>query len=183
MKRLLDIALALLLLPFALTLVAFAAVAIKLDSRGPALFKQVRVGKDRRPFTMFKLRTMQIGTAQRASHEIGSTQITRVGRWLRRTKIDELPQLLSVLQGHMSFVGPRPCLPAQHELVAERDARGVFSVRPGITGRAQLTGIDMSSPRELAEADAAYVADQSLSGDICLIIRTALGRGSGDTVR
>ena len=182
-KRLLDLALALLLLPFAVVILALAAIAVRLDSPGPAFFRQQRVGRDRRPFTLLKLRTMRAGTRDAASHEVGAAQVTRIGGFLRRSKIDELPQIFSVLRGDMSFVGPRPCLPVQEELVAERDRRGVYAVRPGITGPAQLAGVDMSTPVKLAEIDAGYVAERSLTGDIGLILKTAIGGGSGDAAR
>ncbi len=101
---------------------------------------------------------------------------------MRRTKVDELPQIWSVIRGDMSFVGPRPCLPSQTELVRERQSLGVFDVLPGITGPAQLAGIDMSMPTRLAEMDAAYARNVSLWNDVTLIFATALGRGSGDAV-
>ncbi len=182
-KRLFDLAFALALLPVAIPVLAVAAVAVVLDSPGPAFFRQERVGRHRRAFTLIKIRTMSAGTRQAASHEVGAAQITRVGAFLRKTKIDELPQIFSVLLGHMSFVGPRPCLPVQEELVEERSKRGVYAVRPGITGPAQIAGIDMSTPVRLAETDAAYVADRSFFGDLELILRTALGGGSGDAAR
>lgn len=182
-KRALDIVLALALLPFVLPVLALAAVAVRLDSPGPAFFRQERVGRHRRPFSLLKIRTMSHGTPQAASHEVGASQVTRVGAVLRRTKIDELPQIFAVLAGDMSFVGPRPCLAVQEELVTERDRRGVYDVLPGITGPAQVAGVDMSTPVELAEIDARYVRERSLAGDICLIARTALGRGSGDAAR
>jgi len=99
---------------------------------------------------------------------------------LRRTKIDELPQLWNVLIGDMSLVGPRPCLPSQTQLIAERARRGVLALRPGITGVGQLAGLDMSAPVALAEADAAYLARWTLRGDVVMLIQTALGKGGGD---
>lgn len=181
-KRLFDVALALAFALPALLLCLICVVAIRREDPEPALFRQVRVGRDRRPFTLYKLRTMSSGTGDRASHEVSTAQITRVGRILRRTKLDELPQLINVLRGDMSFVGPRPCLPSQEVLVAERDRRGVYAVRPGITGPAQLAGIDMSTPIELAKADAGYAARVNLADDLRYILSTALGRGSGDAV-
>ena len=182
-KRLLDLVLAIGLLPLVVPLLAVAAIAVKLDSPGPAFFRQDRVGRDRKPFTMLKLRTMDRATRHAASHEIDALQITRVGRFLRRTKIDELPQIFSVLAGDMSVVGPRPCLPVQDELIAERERRGVYRALPGITGPAQIAGIDMSTPALLAEVDARYVTERTLGGDIALIVRTGLGGGAGDAVR
>ncbi len=181
-KRLFDLMLALLISVPAVVICVGCAIAIGRDRSGPAIFRQVRVGRNRRPFVLYKLRTMSVGTGDRASHEVSEAQITRVGQVLRRTKLDELPQLLNVLKGDMSFVGPRPCLSSQTQLIEERDRRGVYALRPGITGPAQLAGIDMSTPVELAEADAAYLSHIYLIGDVRNMVLTALGRGSGDAV-
>jgi O-antigen biosynthesis protein WbqP len=179
-KRLLDVSLALVMAGPALVVVLIASLAIKLESPGPALFWQVRVGRHRRPFKLLKLRTMFVGTESRGSHEVGTASVTKVGKVLRETKIDELPQILFVLRGDMSFVGPRPCLPMQTELIEERAQLGVYDVRPGITGKAQLAGIDMSTPKLLAETDAQYVQERSLRGDLRILAATLVGRGKGD---
>ncbi len=181
-KRIFDILLGLVILGPATLLCLPCIIAIRLESTGPGLFRQVRVGRRQRPFTLYKLRTMTVDTGDRASHEVSAAQITRIGNFLRRTKLDELPQVLNVLLGQMSFVGPRPCLPSQTELVAERQARGVFGIRPGVTGPAQIAGIDMSTPVELAEADAAYMQTRSFAGDLRLLWATARGSGRGDAV-
>nr|MCC5647827.1 sugar transferase [Nostoc sp. CHAB 5824] len=144
------------------------------------IFRQTRVGRNNIPFEIFKLRTMKPDTVNVASHEVTQSQITRVGAWLRRLKFDELPQLYNVLNGTMSFVGPRPCLPSQHELIAERMSRGVTSLLPGITGFGQLAGLDMSTPRKLAIADAYYVGSWSLKRDLAILFQTATGGGRGD---
>ena len=120
---------------------------------GSPIFLQQRVGKNQKPFTLFKIRTMRIGTVSRPSHITDMSELTRLGLWLRRTKVDELPQLLNVLAGSMSIVGPRPCLLSQENLIAARDRRGVFSVRPGLTGLSQIQNIDMSDIELLAETD------------------------------
>lgn len=182
-KRVLDVILALAAAPPAALLCLGCILAIRLEDAGPAVFRQVRVGRDRKPFVLYKLRTMAVGTGDRASHEVSQARITPIGRILRKTKLDELPQLINVLRGEMSFVGPRPCLPNQEVLVAERDRRGVYQVRPGITGPAQLAGVDMSTPVELAEADALYVRRMNLWDDVRYLVRTALGSGSGDAVK
>lgn len=182
-KRTFDIVLAIVLAPFACVLCALCVVAIRLEGEGPAIFRQVRVGRQRKPFTLFKLRTMTVGTGDRASHEVSHSQITRLGAFLRKAKLDELPQILNVLKGDMSFVGPRPCLPSQHLLVSEREKRGVYRIRPGITGPAQVAGIDMSTPVELAEADAGYARSCNLPDDLKYIFLTAAGRGNGDAVK
>lgn len=183
MKRLFDIVAAagglVLLSPLLLVLV----VLIRRDSPGPAVFAQPRVGRDRRVFICRKLRTMREGTAHVPTHEAPQAQITRIGRFLRRTKLDELPQLWNVLVGEMSFVGPRPCLPSQELLVAERDRRGVYALRPGITGLAQIEGIDMSDPIRLAARDADYLATRSFVGDLAILMRTFVGQGGGDRTR
>ena len=183
MKHAFDTMLAALAVLLALLLCIPALIAIRLESPGNPLFLQTRVGKNQKPFTLVKLRTMVAGTAHRGSHEVSTAQITRIGAFLRKTKIDELPQIWNVLTGDMSFVGPRPNLPNQSELIAERDARGVYDVRPGITGPAQLAGIDMSTPAKLADADADYIATRSFTGDLKLIVQTATGGGRGDAVK
>jgi lipopolysaccharide/colanic/teichoic acid biosynthesis glycosyltransferase len=118
-----------------------------------------------------------------ASHLVGADAITPLGGFLRRTKLDELPQLWNVLRGDMSLVGPRPCLFGQKELIAERDAHGVFAFRPGITGLAQINRIDMSTPQLLAEMDQKMLGELSLAKYFGYIIDTILGKGSGDGVR
>ncbi|MHA6689592.1 sugar transferase [Devosia sp. A449] len=182
-KRLLDIVMALVLAPIAIPLCLGCIIAIRLGDGGAAVFRQTRVGLRRKPFVLYKLRTMSVGTGDRASHEVSGSHITAIGKVLRKTKLDELPQLLNVLWGDMSFVGPRPCLPSQNLLVEERDRLGVFGVRPGITGPAQVSGVDMSSPHELAAIDAAYAKSITLVDDFRYILQTALGRGSGDAVK
>ena len=182
-KRLFDIGLALLLLPLAVMLCLPAAVAIRLETPGHPFFRQVRVGRGQKPFVLWKLRSMDKGTKSTASHKVTPEAVTRIGGLIRRYKIDELPQIWNVLRGDMSFVGPRPCLPSQSELIAERAARGVFDVRPGITGLAQLRGIDMSTPQRLAQTDAAYLARKSFSADLRLILGTLAGQGWGDAAR
>lgn len=155
---------------------------IRCTSIGPAIFRQERVGKEQKVFVCYKLRTMAAGTKQAGTHEVSASSVTGVGKVLRKTKLDELPQLWNVLCGEMSLVGPRPCLPSQLELIEEREKRGVFSVLPGITGLGQVRGIDMSVPERLAECDAEYVAKQSLGLDLSLLIQTVLGAGREDRV-
>ncbi len=175
MKRALDIAAAIVGLVFAVPIIAAAAIAIRLDSPGPALFCQTRVGRRRQLFTCYKLRTMHVGTAERATHLIGEAAITRFGRFARRTKLDEVPQLFNVLTGDMSLVGPRPCLPSQTELVEARSRLGVFEARPGVTGLAQIQGVDMSTPQRLAELDSEYLRSRTLAGDLRIIVATIFG--------
>lgn len=159
------------------------AVLIRLDSPGPAFFRQERVGRRKRPFHCYKLRTMAAGTRQAGTHEIAAASVTRAGRFLRRTKLDELPQLWNIVRGEMRFVGPRPCLPSQIDLIRERETRGVYAAIPGITGLGQVRGLDMSDPVRLAECDAEYVRTRNLRLDLVIVLQTLLGGGGGDRVK
>jgi lipopolysaccharide/colanic/teichoic acid biosynthesis glycosyltransferase len=158
-------------------------VLVRVKSSGPGIFRQVRVGREGREFVCYKFRTMQVGTPNRASHEVSASAVTGIGQFLRRTKLDELPQLFNVLAGQMSFVGPRPCLPSQTELVAARRRRGVLAIRPGITGLAQIKGIDMSDPERLSREDERYILLQGLMPDLKIMLATVRGRGGGDRVK
>lgn len=149
---------------------------------GSPLFRQERVGRHQKPFTLVKFRTMRPDTASVATHLADASAVTKLGRFLRRSKLDELPQLWNVLKGEMSLVGPRPCLFTQTELIAERASRGVFGARPGITGLAQIHGIDMSTPRLLAETDALMLKEMSLRAYFIFILKTVTGSGSGDRI-
>jgi O-antigen biosynthesis protein WbqP len=149
---------------------------------GSPFFLQQRVGRHQHPFVLVKFRTMRLGTPSVATHLADASKITRLGSFLRRTKLDELPQLWNVLKGDMSLVGPRPCLFSQTDLIVERASRGVFDVRPGITGWAQIQGIDMSTPQLLAEADAVMLSRMSMHNYFKYIFKTVLGAGSGDII-
>jgi lipopolysaccharide/colanic/teichoic acid biosynthesis glycosyltransferase len=156
---------------------------VGLFDTGSPLFFQERVGRDQEPFTLVKFRTMRPDTASVASHLADASAITPLGAFLRRTKLDELPQLWNVLKGAMSLVGPRPCLFNQTELIAERQIRGVFEVRPGITGLAQVNNIDMSTPKLLAETDARMLRELTLGLYFKYIFMTVGGKGAGDRVK
>jgi lipopolysaccharide/colanic/teichoic acid biosynthesis glycosyltransferase len=153
-----------------------------IDNRSPIFF-QVRVGRYQERFVLVKFRTMRSETASVATHLVDKSAVTSLGHFLRRTKLDELPQLWNVLKGDMSLVGPRPCLFNQAELIAERAKRGVFKARPGITGLAQIQGIDMSTPQLLAQTDAEMVDSLTVFTYFRFIMLTVLGRGAGDRVR
>ncbi len=183
MKRAVDLCLAVVGLPLAAPVMLVCMVAIRLTSPGPVILRQTRIGHHEQPFTCLKLRTMHAQTREAPSHETPASAVTPLGAWLRRLKFDELPQLFNIIRGEMSFVGPRPCLPGQVELIAARRARGLYVLRPGITGVAQVAGIDMSDPERLAEADAAYLESGSLILDLRLILATLTGAGRGDRVR
>jgi O-antigen biosynthesis protein WbqP len=156
---------------------------VGLGDTGVPLLRQVRVGRHSQPFTLVKFRTMRIDTSHVASHLADAAAITPWGGFLRRTKLDELPQLWNVLKGEMSLVGPRPCLFNQVILIEERASRGVFAVRPGITGLAQINGIDMSTPELLAEIDAQMLKGLDLATYFTYILKTVVGAGRGDRIR
>ena len=155
---------------------------IGLFDTGSPLFRQQRLGRYQQPFTLVKFRTMRPDTASVATHLASASAITRFGGFLRKTKLDELPQLWNVLKGEMSLVGPRPGLANQTELTAAREQHGVFNVRPGITGLAQVNAIDMSTPELLAKTDAQMIATLSLAHYFKYIIMTVTGKGSGDRI-
>lgn len=163
--------------------VLLAIYLVGLFDTGSPVFRQVRVGRKKTPFTLVKFRTMRLDTTSVASHLVDASAITPLGTFLRRTKLDELPQLWNVLVGDMSLVGPRPCLFNQVELINEREQRNVFKVRPGVTGLAQLNNIDMSTPKLLAETDANMLKNLTLSSYLMYIIMTVSGKGAGDGVK
>ena len=150
---------------------------------GSPIFRQERVGKNKQPFNLYKFRSMHINTKSVATHLANVSSITPFGRFLRKSKLDELPQLFNVLRGNMSLVGPRPNLFNQEELIAERYARGVYNVRPGITGLAQIQKIDMSTPQLLAEIDAKMTAHLNVWYYFKYIFLTVFGKGFGDRIK
>jgi O-antigen biosynthesis protein WbqP len=156
---------------------------IGLFDTGSPLFKQERVGRHKKPFTLYKFRTMNVKAKSVATHLADGSQITKFGGFLRRTKLDELPQLINVLKGEMSLVGPRPNLFNQIELIEERDKRGVYDHLPGITGLAQINEIDMSTPEMLAEKDAEMLAKITVKDYFMYILATVTGKGQGDRVK
>lgn len=180
MKRLFDVLLALVAAPIALIICLLVAIPIALECRASPLFFQKRLGRGEKPFRLLKLRTMQPSTPSVASHKVEADNILVTGRILRRLKIDELPQIWNVLNGTMSFIGPRPGLPNQLDLLEARRAHGIFALSPGITGVAQIAGIDMSTPEKLAMADKSYIGPWSMARDIRILWATATGAGVGD---
>ncbi|MBM4230121.1 MAG: sugar transferase [Gammaproteobacteria bacterium] len=153
-----------------------------LETRSP-IFRQVRLGRHRRPFVLLKFRTMRLETLNVPTHLISASSVTPLGRFMRRTKLDELPQLWNVLCGDMSLVGPRPGLPSQAALTEARMRAAVFEARPGVTGLAQLEGVDMSEPERLAEVDARMLSELTVAYYFRCIFKTAVGGGRGDRIR
>ncbi|MFD0994129.1 sugar transferase [Tenacibaculum geojense] len=150
---------------------------------GSPIFKQKRVGKNQKPFTLLKFRTMGVNTKSVATHLASSSSVTKLGAFLRKSKLDELPQLINVLKGDMSLVGPRPNLFNQKELIKERNERGVYNSLPGITGLAQINEIDMSTPKKLAEVDAKMLQDLTFKKYFYYIFATVGGKGAGDRIK
>ena len=155
---------------------------IGLFDTGKPIFVQERVGKNKKPFNLYKFRTMDVNTKSVASHLASASSVTKFGAFLRKSKLDELPQLVNVLIGDMSLVGPRPNLFNQTELIQERDSRGVYSVIPGITGLAQINEVDMSTPKKLSELDAEMIKTLNLKNYFHYIFATVGGKGQGDRV-
>ena len=182
MLRVFDFLFSLLGLIVGLPVLLVISVVGMIDTGSP-LFKQERVGRNQKPFTLVKFRTMRVGTASVASHLADTAAITPIGHFLRRTKLDELPQLWNVLWGDMSLVGPRPGLFNQQALLQARQQHGVFAARPGITGLAQVSGIDMSTPELLAQTDAKMLATLNLTNYFRYILQTVTGKGQGDAVK
>jgi len=182
MIRLFDILFSLFGLILCLPLFSIILALGWFDNKSP-LFVQKRVGRNQIFFILIKFRSMRHDTISTATHLADASAVTPFGRFLRRTKLDELPQLWNVLRGEMSLVGPRPCLVNQEDLIAERASRGVFDVRPGITGLAQIQGIDMSTPVLLAKTDAEMLKSLNIFNYFRYIFLTIVGKGSGDRVR
>lgn len=174
-KRIFDFCLAFVALIILSPLLLIVALAIRLDSKGPALFKQVRIGKHNKPFTIFKFRSMKTETPDLPTGELSNPAqyVTRLGRFLRKSSIDELPQLLNILRGEMSFVGPRPALYNQYDLIKRRSELGVDSLLPGLTGHAQINGRDDITDSEKIQLDYEYLQQAGFWFDIKIIFKTA----------
>jgi len=157
-------------------------IIIGLFDTGSPLFFQKRMGKDGKPFTLIKFRTMYKDSQSVATHLISKSSVTPFGTFLRKSKLDELPQLVNVLFGDMSIVGPRPNLFNQTELISVRKALDVYSVRPGITGIAQINDIDMSTPETLARLDSDMIRNLNSVSYLLIIFQTVTGKGFGDRI-
>lgn len=184
-KRVLDVVLSVGILIGAWPFMLIAAIAIKVeDPKGPVIFKQIRVGKDKKPFKIYKFRSMWTETPDVPTHLLSDPNqfITKVGAFLRKTSIDEVPQLINILKGDMSFVGPRPSLFSQEDLIEERDKRNVHRVRPGLTGLAQVSGRDELPILVKAAYDGEYVEKMSLKLDVNLFFRTFISVAKSEGV-
>ena len=176
MKRLFDLCLALLALVFLLLPILVVALMVRLTSIGPVLYFSDRVGRNNRIFKMPKFRTMQVNTPAVATHLLSNPAqfLTPIGSFLRKSSLDELPQLLSIIRGDMSFVGPRPALFNQDDLVALRTHYGVDKLVPGLTGWAQINGRDELPIPEKVKLDVDYMNNQSFLFDLKIILLTFL---------
>jgi lipopolysaccharide/colanic/teichoic acid biosynthesis glycosyltransferase len=193
-KRALDVVLSTILLVDLLPVFGLCALAIRLESRGPVLFRQQRIGQDGQPFTMLKFRSMYVDADARAHQAfvtsfirgtaegqptgdgqvyklVRDSRVTRVGRWLRKTSLDELPQLINVLRGEMSLVGPRPPLPYEVAQYTPADLRRL-AARPGITGLWQVSGRSKTTFAEMVALDLAYIRTRSLRTDLAILLKT-----------
>lgn len=174
MKRALDFIFSALLLVFLSPIFLIIVAAVKISSKGPAFFTQRRIGKNNKEFILYKFRTMKIGTPDVATHLLSNPKqyITRVGKVLRKTSFDELPQLLNILKGNMSIIGPRPALYNQYDLIKLRTKVNVHKLIPGVTGWAQINGRDALTIEKKVEFDEYYLKHKSLVFDIKIFIFT-----------
>lgn len=183
LHRLMDLGFATCVIVFLWWALIAAWFAVRFSSKGPVIFAQTRIGRFGKPFTCYKFRTMVMGVKQVGTHEIGQDAITKVGHFLRRTKIDELPQIVNIFRNEMSLIGPRPCLESQTALTEARQRRGVLALKPGISGLAQVQGVDMSDPEKLATLDAEYLARQSILLDLKITLATVRGNALRDRTK
>ena len=176
MKRFFDFTVSLLMILVLLPVFLLVSIIIAVDAGRPVIYKQYRVGKDNKLFYIYKFRTMKNNTRLAATKDLteADSVITKSGKFLRKTSLDELPQLFNVLKGDMSFVGPRPLIPEEREIRQIRKEYGIYSVRPGITGWAQVNGRDMLGDEEKALFDKEYIDKQSISFDIKIMIKTVM---------
>ena len=180
--RIIDVILSIAIILISLPLLLFVYLLLYLQNGSP-LFFQERVGKNLTKFTLIKFRTMIIGTNNIPTHVVDHSRITPIGKIIRKAQIDELPQFINVIKGEMSIVGPRPCLFCQEELIYERKKLNIHKIIPGITGLAQIKGIDMSNPKLLAELEFSMMKSFSIKKYFYYFLKTLVGNGFGDKVR
>lgn len=182
-KRFLDITLAIIIIITIGWMLLFIFLVYKSLYRAPFFFIQKRLGKNKKSFKLIKIRTMKINTMEKPTHRLLSKDVTKIGFFLRKLKVDEIPQIINVLKGDMSFVGPRPCLNIQEKLISEREKFNIFSIKPGISGLAQINKVDMSNPEALVKYEYSYLKKRSFSFDLLIIFYTIIGKGTGDALK
>ena len=175
-KRCIDIILSIIISILVSPLVILIAIAIKLESKGPIIFKQTRCGKDSKPFEIYKFRTMKVGTPNVPTSQISKQgcQITKVGKFLRKSSLDEIPQLYNILKGDMTLIGPRPVIVTERKLIKLRQEYGIDCLYPGITGWAQVNGRDEIGIKEKVKYDYEYLENISLGLDLKIAFITGL---------
>ena len=175
MKRALDLFLGIILLVITLPIMILIAFVILLESPGPIIYKSKRIGKNNKIFIMPKFRTMHLNTPEIETSKFNKiNKITKIGKFLRRFSLDEIPQIFSILNGNMSFVGPRPALFNQHDLIKKRTKLGIHKLKPGLTGLAQINGRDMISQEKKIFFDNQYLLNRNFFFDIKIILKTVL---------
>lgn len=172
LKRPIDIFVSIAVFIFAIPIIAVVVLLIKIFDRGPVIFSQKRVGLHGVTFVLFKFRTMPVNTGDIASDKLGKVKIGRIGKFLRRSNLDELPQLMNIILGDMSIIGPRPQLPSQTDLYELREKSGVFEMRPGLTGWAQVNSFDGMDIYQKVEFDHYYIRKMGFAFDALILLRT-----------
>lgn len=155
-----------------LPIMAFASLLIFFEDGLPIFFKQERLGKDKKIFTIYKIRTMKNDAPQLGTHAVSMSFLLKIGKLIRKIKLDEFPQLINVIIGDINLVGPRPGLVTQKMLLSEREKKNIFEINPGITGLAQILGYDMSNPKKLSEVDLIYMKNKSKYVDLIILLGT-----------
>jgi len=155
-----------------LPILAFASLLIFVEDGLPVFFRQERLGKNKKIFTIYKIRTMKNDAPQRGTHAVSNSFLLKIGKLIRKIKLDEFPQLINVIMGDINLVGPRPGLVTQEILRSEREENNIFNINPGITGLAQILGYDMSNPKKLSEIDLIYMKNKSLHFDLMILLGT-----------
>ena len=167
-RNIICLAVLMLMLP----IMVFASLLIFIEDGLPIFFRQERLGKNKKIFNIFKIRTMKNGAPQLGTHAVSESFLLKVGKLIRKIKLDEFPQLINVIIGDMNLVGPRPGLITQEMLLSERERKNIFKIKPGITGLAQILGYDMSNPKKLSEVDLIYMKNKSKYFDLMILFGT-----------
>ena len=167
-RNIICLAVLMLMLP----IMVFASLLIFVEDGLPIFFRQERLGKNKKIFTIYKIRTMKNDAPQLGTHAVSKNFLLKIGKFIRKIKLDEFPQLINVVIGDINLVGPRPGLVTQEILSSERDKKNIFNIKPGVTGLAQILGYDMSNPKKLSEVDLIYMKNKSKYVDLIILLGT-----------